>query len=100
MSGYVKFVDGKEQPMTEEEIAEFKKQEEIRKKEVEHMRAQAYRTERDLKLAECDWLVLRKIEKDIEIPAEWVTYRQALRDITKHENWPALSFSDWPNKPE
>ena len=26
-------------------------------------------------------------------------YRQALRDITGHDNWPNLSDSDWPVKP-
>jgi len=27
-------------------------------------------------------------------------YRQALRDITTHPNWPNLEDSDWPVKPE
>jgi len=27
-------------------------------------------------------------------------YRQALRDITTHPNWPNLEESDWPVKPE
>ena len=26
-------------------------------------------------------------------------YRQALRDITKHSNWPNLKPTDWPTKP-
>jgi hypothetical protein len=26
-------------------------------------------------------------------------YRQALRDITSHSNWPHLSDEDWPTKP-
>ena len=26
-------------------------------------------------------------------------YRQALRDITSHANWPSLSADDWPTKP-
>ena len=26
-------------------------------------------------------------------------YRQALRDITSHSNWPRLSDEDWPTKP-
>jgi len=27
------------------------------------------------------------------------TYRQALRDITDHSNWPNLQEADWPVKP-
>jgi hypothetical protein len=27
------------------------------------------------------------------------TYRQALRDITTHADWPNLADSDWPTKP-
>ena len=30
---------------------------------------------------------------------EYQTYRQALRDITTHSNWPKLEDSDWPTKP-
>ena len=26
-------------------------------------------------------------------------YRQELRDLPKHKNWPNLSESDWPEKP-
>ena len=31
--------------------------------------------------------------------AEWATYRQALRDLTNHSNWPNLSEDDWPSVP-
>jgi len=27
------------------------------------------------------------------------TYRQALRDLPTHENWPNLEDADWPTKP-
>jgi len=30
---------------------------------------------------------------------EQIAYRQALRDITSHSNWPYLEDSDWPTKP-
>jgi len=33
------------------------------------------------------------------ITDDWIAYRQALRDITSHANWPNLSDSDWPTKP-
>jgi len=31
--------------------------------------------------------------------AEQTAYRQALRDITSHANWPHLEDADWPTKP-
>lgn len=51
-------------------------------------------------LGECDWVVLRKTERDIDIPSVWSTYRQALRDLPTHANWPELEDADWPTKPE
>jgi hypothetical protein len=27
------------------------------------------------------------------------TYRQALRDLPSHTNWPNLADADWPTKP-
>ena len=50
------------------------------------------RTTRDAKLAETDWTALT----DVTMAAEMATYRQALRDITLHENFPHLQDSDWP----
>lgn len=53
------------------------------------------RAERNRKLAATDYLAL----SDVTMPAEMATYRQALRDITTHANWPNLSEADWPVKP-
>lgn len=61
--------------------------------------AAANRTLRDQKLSETDWVVVMHTEKGTNIPLEWETYRQGLRDITSHENWPELSEADWPVKP-
>jgi len=36
---------------------------------------------------------------DRPISDEMRAYRQALRDITTHANWPNLSTNDWPTKP-
>lgn len=36
---------------------------------------------------------------DVTMPDNMKTYRQALRDITTHKNWPNLTDSDWPTKP-
>ena len=57
--------------------------------------AQANRATRDAKLAETDFYALT----DVTLTAEMTTYRQALRDITAHANWPNLNDDDWPAKP-
>jgi hypothetical protein len=31
--------------------------------------------------------------------AEWATFRQALRDLSTHSNWPDLQEDDWPTEP-
>jgi len=36
---------------------------------------------------------------DVTMSSEMTTYRQALRDLPTHENWPNLETSDWPTKP-
>ena len=58
--------------------------------------AGANRATRDRKLAETDFYAL----SDVTMSAEMTTYRQALRDITTHANWPNLEEADWPTKPE
>ena len=53
------------------------------------------RTKRDILIAETDFYAL----SDVTMSAAMTTYRQALRDITAHANWPHLNDSDWPTKP-
>tara|TARA_Y100000741_G_scaffold104641_1_gene78186 strand:- start:83 stop:562 length:480 start_codon:yes stop_codon:yes gene_type:complete len=61
------------------------------------------REERNRRLAETDYMAL----SDVTMSEDWKTYRQALRDITKHENFPNLKSpnmdgsgdNDWPTKP-
>ena len=57
--------------------------------------AASNRAERDGKLAATDYLAL----SDNTLSTEMATYRQALRDITTHANWPNLNEADWPTKP-
>ena len=57
--------------------------------------AASVRTQRDAKLAETDWTALT----DVTMAAEMATYRQALRDITDHANFPNLQDTDWPETP-
>ena len=46
-------------------------------------------------LAETDYMAL----SDVTMSEAVTTYRQALRDITDHDNWPNLVTGDWPTKP-
>ena len=57
------------------------------------------RNQRGKLLAETDWVVVFHTEKGTNIPLEWEVYRQALRDITDHANFPYLQEADWPTKP-
>ena len=57
--------------------------------------ATANRSTRDAKLAETDFYAL----SDVTMSSEMTTYRQALRDITTHSNWPNLEDADWPTAP-
>ena len=54
-----------------------------------------HRTMRDSLLTETDWWA----STDLTMTAEQTAYRQALRDITTHNNWPNLDEADWPTKP-
>jgi len=55
------------------------------------------RTERNVKLAETDWVVTMHKELGTNIPAAWKTYRQSLRDIT--DTYTSLDDVVWPEKP-
>lgn len=61
--------------------------------------AKNVRTQRDAKLAEDDWIVIKAKETGGNLSTPFKEYRQALRDITAHENFPYLEESDWPVKP-
>jgi hypothetical protein len=54
----------------------------------------ARRMYRNNLLAQTDWMAL----SDVTMSAEMAAYRQALRDITTHANWPYLEEADWPVK--
>lgn len=58
--------------------------------------AEIYRQERNALLASTDWVV----SGDRVASQGWLDYRQALRDITTHEQWPDLRPQDWPVRPE
>ena len=55
------------------------------------------RAERNVKLAETDWVVTMHKELGTNIPTAMKTYRQALRDIT--DDATSLDDVTWPEKP-
>jgi len=59
--------------------------------------AKIVRTQRDNKLAACDWTVLTDSPLTTAKKTEWKTYRQALRDITSGDNFP--HSITWPSQP-
>ena len=56
---------------------------------------EAIRKQRDDLIAATDYFALT----DVTMDAAMTTYRQALRDITDHVNFPYLEEADWPTKP-
>jgi hypothetical protein len=60
-------------------------------------KAAKVRAERDTLIKQTDWMVIRANETGVAMDEEWVTYRQALRDITTQENFPEVT---WPTSPD
>lgn len=57
------------------------------------------RERRNALLAVCDWTQVPDSPLSDADKTAWQTYRQALRDLPTHANWPDLQPSDFPNKP-
>ena len=58
------------------------------------------RSQRDRLLADSDWRVIKAQETNVSMDQTWIDYRQALRDISYHPNFPYLDDEDWPTAPE
>lgn len=61
------------------------------------------RLERDRRLSEVDWVVVRAVSQGISLSQEWNDYMQALRDLPQNSN-PELNNGQlinitWPEKP-
>jgi hypothetical protein len=67
----------------------------VREQERLELAAKAMRSKRNTLIAETDYLAL----SDNTLTEAMAAYRQALRDITSHANWPNLDEADWPVKP-
>ncbi len=84
-------------PFTPEEEAEWDARQAEYAAGANDRAAAEIRTERDAKLTESDWT---QVADAPVAQAAWATYRQALRDIPTHANFPNLTETDWPTKPE
>jgi len=97
---YTKYVLG---PIfTDNDEATAAQQEAAYKAQKDAEQAKSVRAERDRKLAECDWVTLKAIDASndglgIQLPQVWMTYRQALRDITAQGGFPWNVT--WPDAP-
>lgn len=58
--------------------------------------ARNLRQQRDQELAKSDWRVIKALESNTPQDFEWAAYRQALRDITAHSDFP---WTDLPKAP-
>jgi len=85
--------DGAIRPMTEDELAARLTAMQATGAAIDN------RNRRDFLMTESDWVVTKALEADVAVPSAWRTYRQALRDITDHANWPLLEEADWPVAP-
>lgn len=57
------------------------------------------REERDHLLTATDWTQVPDSPLTDTQKTAWRTYRQSLRDLTTHSNWPNLNDEDWPSPP-
>ena len=63
----------------------------------DEQRARMLRNIRNALLSESDWTQQPDVAE--EIRNKWKSYRQALRDLPTHKNFPNLKEEDFPDKP-
>ncbi len=59
--------------------------------------AKAVRAQRDRLIAETDWIVIKNLELNQNVPGIWEVYRQNLRDVPAQAGFP--HDITWPVKP-
>lgn len=60
--------------------------------------AKGVRATRDRLIAETDWIVIKNLELNQNVPGVWEVYRQNLRDVPAQAGFP--HSVNWPAKPE
>lgn len=86
-------------PFTAEEEAEWDAFEAEIATQFAEEKETSIRQARNNLLNNSDWTMLPDSPLTTEQKTTWETYRQALRDLTSHENFPDLAPEDWPTKP-
>ena len=99
---YTKYVLGPiftDRPATETEPAQTALEQETAYKAMKDAeQAKSVRQSRDDKLKETDWVVIKNLEANANIPGAWEVYRQALRDMPAQKGFPWTIV--WPTQPE
>lgn len=90
-----RIVDGIFQDIPDSEVAEIQARWAETAAKQDDFAAQRNRVKRNELLSDTDFCAL----SDVSMSDEMRSYRQSLRDITNHANWPNLSDDDWPTKP-
>lgn len=60
-------------------------------------KAAEVRKQRDDLLAQSDWRVIKAMELGGTLDPDWASYRQSLRDITAHPEFPEVTFPESPD---
>jgi len=98
---YTKYVLGPvftDRAATETETAQTAAEQEAAYKAIkDDEQAKSVRASRDDKLKESDWVVIKNLELNANIPGAWEVYRQALRDIPTQTGFPWTIT--WPEQP-
>ena len=95
-----KMVDNQVREMTDEEQADYDARTTAWNDDAPNRRMAELRKQRDVLLAETDWIVIKSRESNTNVPANWKTYRQSLRDITTQTpSDDDLSNITFPTKP-
>ena len=87
----IKLEDGTIRAQTDDEVTAD------RNAYIQNAQGEEVRESRDKLLAASDWVVTKAAENSSAVDSEWITYRQALRDIPAQAGFPASV--DWPSKP-
>ena len=95
-----KMVNGEKFQFTTEEEKERDLEEKAWNDAAPERRMADLREQRNILLAETDWIVIKARENNATVPSAWKTYRQELRDLTKQTPTDdALSNIKFPEKP-
>lgn len=92
---FTKFIVGP--VFTDNEEGTAAEQQTAYRAKIDAQAATSVRSQRDLKLAACDWTVLTDSPLTTAKKTEWKTYRTALRDISAAEGFPHTM--EWPTEP-